>query len=187
MLLGGVSIGLNTTNCSQRNAWASPAAPTTNSVMAATATAALVYAASLSNPDVPRNLKCVFGSGWDGGNVTVNGTFNGQPQSETFTGAASSTVTGHKPFTTVTGVTKTIAGAGTATVSIGVGPALGLVPAPTDAIGVPIVNTAGVPAFDTGAPTLDTTNGTVTFATAPTGSLGFVVLYMGAHVHTFAE
>ena len=187
MYLGGVLIGLLGATTMQMEVWSSPAAPSNTAVMAATGTTALTYAASLTNPDVPRNLKVVFGSGWDGGNVTVSGTFNGSPQSETFTGAASTTRTGAKPFTTVTSVTKTIAGAGSATVSIGIGAALGLVPAPTSPAGIPVVFTAGAPALDSGGASLDTTNATVTFTTAPTGSLAFALLYQGAHVHSFAE
>lgn len=74
-----------------------------------------------------RTLRVVFAASWDGGDVIVTGTDQfGQPVSETFASAPSSTVQGVKVFRTVTGVRKTVVGATANTASVGIGTGLGV-------------------------------------------------------------
>ncbi len=124
-----------------------------------------------TDPDVPRNLRVTFGAGWDGGDVTVVGTFNGSPQSEVFTAVAGTTVVGAKPFETAVSAAKGAVGVNPATASIGDGDTLGLARTPAEAIGTLSVD--GV----TEAATWDKTDVTVTPTTAPDGAKSFVAQY----------
>ena len=125
-----------------------------------------------SNPDKPRNLQVAFGSGWDGGNVTINGTDQfGKAQVEVFTASAGHTVTGVKCFATVTAAAKGTVGSSSATATIGVGNALG--------VDVQLANTNAVMLADNAAEpaTLDTTNNTFTpTVSVPNGSVNYALI-----------
>lgn len=72
---------------------------------------------ALTSPAYPRNLSVHCNAeSWDGGDIVITGTFRGQPQTETITPLGTSTVYGHKPFTTVTEVRKTAVASGATTV-----------------------------------------------------------------------
>lgn len=74
-----------------------------------------------------RTLRYVFAAMWDGGDIVVTGLDQfGRPQSETITSAAGSTVDGLKVFREVTAISHTVVGATANTVSVGIGPALGV-------------------------------------------------------------
>lgn len=100
-----------------------PAADSVDGVHAGVAaSAANAFPGPITAPDVPRALQCVFGVGWDGGNVTVTGTDQFDAAlTEAFTspGAGGGTVTGSKAFKTVTAIAKATVGASGATCSVG--------------------------------------------------------------------
>lgn len=111
----------------------SPAAASATSVHAAVfgdAVGPVTVTTGLTNPDFARNVECAFGSTYDGGNVTVNGTNQfGTVISELITLSAGATVAGLKIFKTVTSFSYAGGGVGTHgtnTLSVGCGTKLGL-------------------------------------------------------------
>lgn len=134
------------------------------------ATAANIMTGTFTSPDVPRNIKCVFSAGYDGGNVTVSGTgWNDLPVTETFTGTASTTQTGSVMFKTVTGAVKTTVGTA-GTVSIGTGIKLAIGANTGSAFGM--LSVAAVAE----AVTIDATNDSFQPTTAPDGAADFLLL-----------
>jgi len=105
-----------------------PLAASATAVHAALAgTAAVDYPGPFTNPDVPRNVTGVFATSYDGGNITITGTDQfDQPQTETLTAVANSTVAGTKIFKTVTAARRSTVGANGATASLGRGTKLGM-------------------------------------------------------------
>ena len=82
-----------------------------------------------TNPEIPRNLRVVFGIGWDGGDVIVGGNTLGSGFGfETFAdpGAGGGTVVGVKCFIDVQSAVKTAIGINPATASIGTGDKIGV-------------------------------------------------------------
>ncbi|MCK6529701.1 hypothetical protein L6R50_19820 [Myxococcota bacterium] len=174
-----------------------PAAPDTTSVHAAFAgnDAANDFPGPFANPDVPRAVQIAFAAGWDGGNVTVNGTDQfDQAVNEVIVANPGATVVGTKVFKTVTSASKGAVGANAAGASIGRASKLGV-----GSAAVPRVkdfNTRGVGELSvdgiTEASTWDGTNSAVTPTTAPNGARRFVAVYaadrtltQAAHTHTF--
>ena len=80
----------------------------------------------ITDPDVPRVVKCVATAGYDGGDVTVTGTdaFDATLV-ETISPSGGVTIEGVKGFKTVTGIEKTTVGV-TGSVSIGTGVRFGV-------------------------------------------------------------
>jgi hypothetical protein len=124
------------------------------------------------NPDVQRNVQVAFGSGWDGGNVTIFGTRAGQNQTETIVASAGHTVVGVKAWDTVTSAAKGAVGSSSAVATIGVGNALGL---PSQ-----IANGKAVMMADNAAEsaTIDTVNNTFTPTgpNPPNGSVDYALI-----------
>lgn len=127
----------------------------------------------ITNPDVPRNLRVVKASSWDGGTVTVFGTdFNDIPISEVFPVLTAGTEVGTKIFKTVTGMQHSIALDGGNGYSVGTGDLLGLPSIPTST--VHYLHLKDATPEDA---TLDTTYGGFTPTTAPDASLDFTLIY----------
>lgn len=96
------------------------------SVHAAHAASGISPFPSPASPDKPRNLQVFMDSGWDGGDVRVDGTDQFDVAVfEVFATGSNVTRVGSKVFKTVTSVTKTLVGTG-ATASVGIGNSLGL-------------------------------------------------------------
>jgi hypothetical protein len=97
---------------------------------AADAAATLVAGRVAKLAACPRNVRCVFGGKWDGGDITVTGTDQfGAAQTEVIADAAGSTVVGTKIFKTVTAVAKEAVGVDadpTNTVTVGTGDKLAI-------------------------------------------------------------
>ena len=131
------------------------------------ANSATMTATIAAQPDMARNVRIYNASGWDGGSVTVVGTFLGSPQTEVFTQAqiAGTTAIGLKPFTTITSITKSAVGATGNTIVVGVGNSLGTQAALKSTVGLAWL--ASSQAFD--AATLSTTYNTYIPTTAPSG------------------
>lgn len=149
-----------------------PAAKSANSVAAALAANAAGPFVISASPAAPRNLRVVFATSWDGGNVTVIGTDQfDQPVTESFTGASNVTVVGTKIFKTVTSASKSAVGATANTASIGTGDKLGLVVKGSQAFCLvgDSTPTAMAPA------TYDNTYNGFTPANVPNGSLTYTV------------
>lgn len=134
------------------------------------------FPGAFTSPVVPRNLTVTFAAGWDGGNVVVTGTDPADAAlNETFTASAGNTVTGVKPFKTVTSATKAAEGASGDGASIGTGNKLWISGATmTQKIG--LLSVDGV----TEAATWDTTYNAVTPSTAPNGSRVFLAAPWGS-------
>ena len=125
----------------------------------------------ITQPDFPRNLRVTVAANWDAGNITVNGTSQFDiAQSEVFVGTVGVKV-GLKIFKTVTSITKASYGTHlTANASVGDGDLLGVAHDIQDAVGIGYV--AGVGEAVTVDPVLDT----VTFTTAPNGTVRSALL-----------
>ena len=108
--------------------WVSPAvSSSSNCISAWAATSAVTYGGVIGQPSHPRCLRYTFTAMWNGGNVTVNGTFDGQAISYVIPSAPGSTNVDIPTalFTTVTSITKSVVGT-TGSVSIGYGDYLGV-------------------------------------------------------------
>jgi len=112
-----------------------------------------------------------FGSGWDGGNVTISGTNQqGNAQTETIVASAGATVAGVKAWATITGASKGAVGASSAVATIGVGNALGVPAQLANASALVSADNALEPA------TIDTTNNTFTpTVSVPNGSVSYAI------------
>ena len=137
-------------------------------------TSTTMTATIAAQPDMPRNVRIKGGSSWDGGSVTVVGTYLGLPQTEVFTQAQvfNATIAGNKPFTTITSITKSAVGTNGSNNTI--------LADWGDKLGCPatLANTAGI-AWIAGtydAPTLSTTYNTYSPATATNGARVFTLL-----------
>lgn len=72
-----------------------------------------------AQPSDPRNVEVTFAGGWDGGNVTVNGTGEDDAAiTEVITAAAGTTVKGLRVFKSITSAAKGAVGAAAATAQI---------------------------------------------------------------------
>jgi hypothetical protein len=122
-----------------------------------------------TNPDVPRNLRVVKASTWDGGTLSVTGTDQyDDPVTESFPATGAGTEVGVKIFKTVTSFTKgTPAGVTGAGVSIGTGDKLGIVGNIDTAIGTLRVGTTAE------AVTVDATYDAFTPTTVPDGAVDY--------------
>jgi hypothetical protein len=108
--------------------WTTPASSSaTTGISGWAATAANTYVGVIGQPSNPRCLRYTFTAMWNGGNVTVNGTFDGQAISYVIPSAPGSTNVDIPTalFTTVTSITKSVVGT-TGSVSIGYGDYLGV-------------------------------------------------------------
>lgn len=133
-------------------------------------------ATGITNPTIPRNLRCTFGHTWDGGDVTVTGTDQfDAAQTETFTAAIDTVAVGVKIFKTVTGVAYAGGGSGTHatnTLTVGTGDKLGCGVAK-------LINTFGECRIETGAEDpviLDSTVSGFTPTTVPDGAHDYDLL-----------
>lgn len=73
-----------------------------------------------TQPVEPTRIAVRFNAGWDGGNITVNGTdIQGLPITELVTGVADSTPSTFQEFATIVDVAKSATGVNSATCSIG--------------------------------------------------------------------
>jgi hypothetical protein len=135
------------------------------------------FPGAFTNPTYSRNVIATFGAGWDGGNVTVNGTdqFNAAV-TETLASNPGTTRVGVKIFKTVTSASKSAVGASGDGCSLGMGDKIGTL-AMSGAYGVVTVD--GV--FD--ASTWDATYHAVTPTSLPDGSRSFVLLVPTTHTH----
>jgi hypothetical protein len=148
-----------------------PAAPGTTNIVAAIAGNNVATNLTIAGqPDVPRNLRAVFATSYDGGNIVATGIDQfDDPVTETLVAVPNSTVVGTKVFKRVNTVTKGV-GANAATVSVGTGSKLGIPVILANAFGILTAN--GVAE----ANTVDAVEEAVTPTTAPNGSVVFVFL-----------
>jgi hypothetical protein len=119
-LLGKMALGIY---------FAAPAAKSATAVHASIAgtTSVVPVTTGITNPAIPRNLTATMAASWDGGNISIVGTDQfDQPQTETITGTAASTVVGVKVWKTITSVAHTAVGVNAAGYSVGTGDKLGL-------------------------------------------------------------
>lgn len=129
-----------------------PIASATTGIGASIASNAASNSVTISaQPDVPRSLQVAFAAAWDGGNIVVTGfdQFN-NPQTETITAVAGSTVQGVKIWKTISTIAKTAVGATANAATSGPGSKLGIAyqfSAPTTVAG--ILATSGVPEAST--------------------------------------
>lgn len=108
--------------------WTNPTSSSaTTGISGWAATAANTYVGVIGQPSNPRCLRYTFTATWNGGNVTVNGTFDGQAISYVIPSAPGSTNVDIPTalFTTVTSITKTTVGT-SGSISIGYGDYLGV-------------------------------------------------------------
>ncbi len=135
------------------------------------ASGANTFPGPITNPDKPRNAVVDFSAGWDGGNVTVNGTdqFNAVIN-EVFTAVPATTVVGAKIFKTVTSITKATVGT-TGSASVGTGDKLGFAGKLVDAVNAALL----VDNAAEGA-TLDVTNNGFLPTTVPDGLVSYLLL-----------
>lgn len=108
--------------------WINPApSSATAGISGWTATAANTYTGVIGQPSNPRCLRYTFTPSWNGGDVTVNGTFDGMAVSYTILSAPASTNVEAPTalFTTVNSITKSSIGT-SGSVSIGYGDYLGV-------------------------------------------------------------
>lgn len=86
-----------------------------------------VFPGPITSPGAadPRNVTVTFSGGWTAGDISVNGLDHmGNAVSENFGSSPGNTVVGNVVFETVTEISKTMPGAGTA--SVGIGDKLGI-------------------------------------------------------------
>ncbi len=124
-----------------------------------------------TSPVLARTCDVIFGAGWDGGNVTLTGTFRGVAQVEIFVAVAGTTVAGVKPFDTTTSAAKAAVGINAATATIQTGGILALPALTADAFGILTLNSAQIEAV-----TISVTNQTWVPTTAPNGARVFLLL-----------
>jgi hypothetical protein len=134
------------------------------------ATAANVFPGPFTDPAIPRVLQCDFSAGWDGGDITAQGTnpFD-EPISETIPDTAATIIQGTKVFKTVTAISKeTVGSAGTVDVETGL--ALGILERVKDAAGILTADGTAE------AVTIDPDENSFAPTTAPDGSVDFDLL-----------
>lgn len=139
-----------------------------------------------TNPDVPRRVKCVFGAGWDGGDIALVGTdARDAAANETITnpGAGGGTVVSTKAYKTLTSATKGAVGASGATCSVGTDHGLGTVLVPA-APGVLSVLTPPNAVYVNEAGTWDLNNKVVVPTSMPDASKDFRLEFPVAGVTT---
>jgi hypothetical protein len=86
-----------------------------------------VMGGSFSNPDVPRCVRAAFGTGWDGGALTVSGLDQfGQAVVDVLAASPGGTTDGLVAFSVVSGVSKATQGASAAVATLGRGSRLGI-------------------------------------------------------------
>ncbi len=127
------------------------------------------FGGTFTSPDVPRNLRVIFATSWDSGDVVVSGTNQFDERiSESFVGASNQTRVGSKIFKTVTSAYKTKTGENAAGVTVGTG----------DKLGVPAKladdNLLSLVANALDAPTVDVTLSGYTPTALPNGSAAYV-------------
>jgi hypothetical protein len=108
--------------------WVNPApSVSTSGISGWAATAANTYVGVIGQPSNPRCLRFSATPSWNGGSVTVNGTFDGSPTSYTIPASPGSSNVDIPTalFTTVTSITKTKIGT-SGSISIGYGDYLGV-------------------------------------------------------------
>lgn len=108
--------------------WVNPASSvSTSGISGWAATAANTYVGVIGQPSNPRCLRFSATPSWNGGSVTVNGTFDGSPVSYTIPSSPGSSNVDIPTalFTTVTSITKTTVGT-SGSISIGYGDYLGV-------------------------------------------------------------
>lgn len=156
-----------------------PAAKGTSNVHAAVygdVAGPVTVSSGFTNPDVPRNLRVVFGATWDGGSVTVSGVdVAGAGISEVFTGPG--TVVGSKIFAGVSSLSYAGGGSGlhaTNTITVGTGDKLGLPTRASQTLGMLYDSTPTALA----PISIDTAVSGFTPANVPNGSLTYTVLFM---------
>ena len=131
------------------------------------------FPGAFTNPAYPRNVSIVAAAGWDGGNVTVNGTGpDDAALSEVIVPVAASTVYGAKIFKTVTSATKGAVGVNAAGASIVTGDKLWIGAGTAAASAFGMLAVAGA----SEAVTVDTTYNAFTPTSAPDGAKDFVLL-----------
>jgi len=102
-----------------------PIAGTVNEVAAALAgnNAGHALAINPATPATPRQVRGVFGAGWDGGDLTITGTdaITGETRTEVLTspGAGGGTVNSVHGYSIITAASKAVQGGNAATVSLG--------------------------------------------------------------------
>src|SRR3990167_10642541 len=120
---------------------------------------------AFTNPDVPRNLRIVFGATWDAGDVTLVGTDAlSNSVTEVFADNPGNTVTGVRVFATVTSGSRQSTGTdpdGGNTITVGTEDKLGLSYVVPDSFGLLYTNDV------LEAVTIDTTYSAVTPTTLP--------------------
>jgi hypothetical protein len=160
--------------------FAAPAAAGVNVHAAISSDNAAPVTTGLTNPAIPRTLQVVFTALWDGGDVTIIGTDQFDAAvTETILNIPGSTAEGVKVFKTVTSISNSLTGAGgglTATVQTGEKLGLSALPSGPGSIATcdGVIDEAD----------LNTTYGSVDFATAPNGSRAYVVTYASTHTHS---
>jgi len=135
---GGSTGNANVGECTVES-FAAPIAKAVDNVHAAFAgnDAANIFPGPITDPDMPRSLYATFGAGYDGGDLTVDGTdIDDNVIQEVLATNPGGDTKGVKCFKTVTQIAKASVGANPATASVGVHDKIGVSGTPLRKVGV---------------------------------------------------
>lgn len=131
-----------------------------------------------TNPVIPRSIQCDFAAGWEGGDVTVDGTDQFDAViSEVFADNPGAVVEGLKIFKTVTAVSKELTAGAADTVTLQTGPKIGIIGTLADAVGLLFCNLVAE------AVVLDLTYDAFTPTTDPDGINDYTLVVNLEHTH----
>jgi len=133
--------------------------------------AANAFPGPFTNPAIPRSVQIVFAAGWQGGDITIQGTDQfGRPQVEVIADVAGTTVQGVKIWKTITAAAKELLAGTTDPATMQTGTKIGLLCRLTDATVLLFCGTASE------AATLDSTYHAFTPTTVPNGTNDYILL-----------
>jgi len=163
-----------------RQTWAAPATASNTAVHAAVtspATGTTVVTTGITNPSTPRCVRVKGSASLMTGDVVVVGKNQfGEAKTDTIALNGSAAVDGVVAFSTVTRITiPAKVNTSGDTVSVGVGVAMGAARRLSEASCLYATVDGAV---DSALPTVNTTNSTFVFATAPNGAKNFVVCFV---------
>ena len=132
-----------------------------------------------AQPGHPRVFQAVFDATWDGGNVTITGTWRGVAASDTFTSTPGSTVHGTKVLDHITSVTNSVGtGVGVVATQIQVDTGIGFADATSS------ISKTSVDGTDDGTATLGFGGQSFVPNTPANGTHNYEVWTAGNHLHT---
>lgn len=136
LLDAGVS-GATSTNNMGYEVYTDPAAPGVAVHAQVLDTAANAFPGPFTNPVIPRNVRCVFGGAWTGGDITVTGTDQDDAATvEVIADNPGNTVQGVCIFKTITAISKELVGVGGGGVDVQTGQKFGITDTPSAAVGL---------------------------------------------------